>query len=508
MVSQNGIKLAVHVITNHFGNLVANVCEYLLRKGPLTLEELVRFTELTSEQVKNSLLVLIQHNCVQAYSHEEEGGSTTAAKANTKYLAIFDNILHRLRFPKFLAIVTQKLDKECVELLEGLLQDGRLTTKQMVARASQRGLGEDVVRDCLLKLVTSQYVERCPAREPVICKLVTDETTAKINEVPEALEQSILAAAVPVDAIRFSVTKNTGFCINKEISSNSSTITGVGEKRKLDSLELDTKPDAKEEEPVLWRANFEEFIRSLRHTACIENVRMRLDDGAAIILSAILEATRREEKKVKMKTSVPLSLNSIFEAVMKTKDSCIMTLDRVRASLVQLGCPQRVPDDSYSIGLNSIIELARNDEVESVVLKRYGRDAYRMFRLLSKADRLLDTDKISDTTFVEKKDTPKVLYKLWKDKYVHMEKLILMGFKQSEVLLWRVNKPELWEHILDEMYRATLNLSTRLAYEKEKGNAVLNVPKEKSVGAAEKSFQLLEASVMKLDDALMLFHDF
>lgn len=33
-------------------------------------------------------------------------------------------------------------------------------------------------------------------------------------------------------------------------------------------------------------------------------------------------------------------------------------------------------------------------QVESIVLKRYGRDAYRMFRLLSKASRLLETDNV------------------------------------------------------------------------------------------------------------------
>lgn len=50
------------------------VCEDLLRRGPLTLEQLIRFTELTKEQVKTSLLVLVQHNCVQAFILEVEEG--------------------------------------------------------------------------------------------------------------------------------------------------------------------------------------------------------------------------------------------------------------------------------------------------------------------------------------------------------------------------------------------------------------------------------------------------
>jgi DNA-directed RNA polymerase III subunit RPC3 len=45
-----------------------NVCEKLLNQGPLTLELIVRHTELSTRDVKNSLLVLIQHNCVQPFN--------------------------------------------------------------------------------------------------------------------------------------------------------------------------------------------------------------------------------------------------------------------------------------------------------------------------------------------------------------------------------------------------------------------------------------------------------
>lgn len=49
--------------------------------------------------------------------------------------------------------------------------------------------------------------------------------------------------------------------------------------------------------------------------------------------------------------TVPLSLDSIFEEVMKSEAGRSMTLDRVRASLDQLGCPSSMGiDESYSIG--------------------------------------------------------------------------------------------------------------------------------------------------------------
>ncbi|KAI4351730.1 hypothetical protein L6164_006055 [Bauhinia variegata] len=508
MVTQNGIKFAVHLITNHFGNLVSKVCENLLKRGPLSLEKLVKFTELTKEQVKNSLLVLVQHNCVQAFTFDE-GDDREGAKAITEYVALFDNIIHRLRFPKFLEIVSQELDDECVELLEGLLRDGRLTLKQMVDRASQgkeNPVAMDFVQENLRKLLAVRYVERCPDPEPFVSKPVKEETTrkrgaksAKTDVVPrQTMEQLIMEAAVLGEGIRFSLPSNTESNADGETNADGSPMIIDG---------------TSQAESTLWRANFEEFIRRLRRKALIENVRARLDDGAAVILSAILESTKTAEKKVKMENSVPMSLDTIFTEVMKTEFGRTMTIDRVRASLIQLGCPSRMLEDSYSIDLKNVLELARNEEVESIVLKRYGKDAYRIFRLLSKAGRLLETDKIADSTFVEKKDAPKILSRLWTDNYLHMEKLALSTTKSF--LLWKVNNPVLRVHVLDEMYHAALNLSLRMAFEQEKDEELLTIPKDKIVGPIQKRYKrlrnvwlLLGSSLMKLDDALMLFHDF
>lgn len=40
------------------------------------------------------------------------GGPGDGAKRTTQYLAVFDNIIHRTRFPKFMSVVSRELDKE------------------------------------------------------------------------------------------------------------------------------------------------------------------------------------------------------------------------------------------------------------------------------------------------------------------------------------------------------------------------------------------------------------
>lgn len=527
MVTQYGIKLAVHIITTHFGELVAKVCQCLLQKGTLTLGEIIRFSDLTPQQVKNSLLVLIQHNCVQAFAIEQEGAFGEAPKVVTQYLLVFENIIHRMRFSKFLSTVSQELGKECEELLEGLLQHGRLTVEQVLSRATSNlneghSAVQDSVRKSFIRLASARYVERCPASEPFLA-LPTDEETpakkrgpksAKVAEVLETIEQRALAAAVPMEAKRFLIITNSR-TNHGENSEQSTSTEKLGEKRKHDVLEVDRELGAKVcEKEVLWRPNFEEFLLRLRNEVCVANVRSRMDEGAAIVLRAMLEATRASQTTVKAENSAPLSLGTISEEVIKSPEGRSMTLERIKASLSQLGCKQSV-DELYSIDLKSIIESAQNDEVESIVLKRYGREAYRMFRLLLKTCQLLETDKISDTTFVEKKDTAMILYKLWKDDYLIMEKLITQGPRQLQFLLWKVNKQTLWKHVLDEMYHAALNLTQRMAYELDQGREILQQAREKIVGESKKKFErlkkvrmLLESSLMKLDDAIMLFQDF
>ncbi|PQM42126.1 DNA-directed RNA polymerase III subunit RPC3 isoform X2 [Prunus yedoensis var. nudiflora] len=127
----------------------------------------------------------------------------------------------------------------------------------------------------------------------------------------------------------------------------------VGEKRKHAELELDVEFGSNDE-VVLWRANFEEFIRCLRHKACVENATARLDDEAAVVLRAMLKATRTAEKKVKTENSVPLSQNTIYEEVINSEAGRSLTMGCVRDSLSGL-CDSSSErdvdeDESYSAG--------------------------------------------------------------------------------------------------------------------------------------------------------------
>ncbi|XP_047333542.1 DNA-directed RNA polymerase III subunit rpc3-like [Impatiens glandulifera] len=527
MVTPYGNKLAVYLISTYFGDLVAKVCECLLRSGSLTFANILRSTKLNKLQVKNSLLVLIQHNCVQGYVIQLEGGFGEAPRILTQYMALFDNIIHHLRFPKFLAIVSDDLGKECSDILEGLLQHGRLSEDQILDRymdTSNQSEAQDTIKNNFRRLVGARYVERCPKPEPFLAPPSEEEVAAtkkrrvakasSVFQEPETLEQRVLAAAAPMESLRFlleSFVNDDNCMVDGERKENNLM---DGDEGRQNDQELDMTTQAQKEKKVLWRVNFEEFVRRLRHKACVANVKGRLDEGTATVLSSILKATRSAETKVKMGSSVPLSMDSMLEEVIKTEEGRSMNVDRVRAALVQLGCqvPMIELDETFSIDLGAIIELAQVEEVESIVLKRYGREAYRMFRLLSKASRPMETEKIADSTFVDKSETAKILLTLWKDDYLQMETLTANSGRETTYMVWKVNKGLLWNHVLDEMYHAALNLRLRLVHEIEQEKEIILAPKgikfEKRVERLKKVRNVLESSLMKLVDATMLFHDF
>ncbi|CAA6665735.1 unnamed protein product [Spirodela intermedia] len=514
MVGQQGLNLAVGIITSHFGDVVAKVCSCLLRRGSLSLQEIVRDIGLPPARVKNCLLVLVQHNCVQAYS---------VPRAVTQYMGLLDNILHRMRFPKFLGILAAEFDDPlCLALVEGLLQHGRLTFEQLVMRAtstkSERTMAiRDSLRGSLDQLIRAHYVERCPKPEPFISATSEDETSTarKRGSKLWTLEQKALAAAALLDAERFS---GIGDINGDESNSNQleekakgiSASTNIGEKRKHEELEFDRETQAAiNENEVLWRANFEKFIHCLKKKACVTSVRTRLSLDAAVVLEAMIESSNHKKAKENLVTS---SLDEILEWVMKKPGGRLMTMQHVRTCLEELKCKSSTEDTKalYAIDLGEIVEECRSEEVGSLVLQRYGKDAYRMFRLLVKRCRPVETDNLAEITFVKKKEAPGILYKLWMDNYVHME--IAVAYPGEKRFLWKVNTSTLYEHILNDMYHAAANLSQRIAQNREQQQEIANQPandiQSKEYDRLKNTRIILETSLLRLDDTLMLFHDF
>lgn len=550
MVGQHGRKLAYELIHNQFGELVGKVCRCLLLKGHLALPEIARFTEMTIPQLRNCLLVLVQHNCVQGFKLEVEGRGLGPSKVITSYVAIVNNILHRMRLSKFLMIVGEDLGEEAEALIEGLLEHGRLSLEQLIQRAAARSSKEvseveKPLKETFSTLVRSHFVERCPAPEPVLPPKPLAETKrgrssmrARTELGVETEENRILVAAAPMEAERFLLPSSVANSTEADSDIQTSATNGkAGQKRKRVALALDGKTMATiDEKEILWRVNYEEFVRRLRHQACVNQVRSRIDIGAGTILQAMLESTRNLESNAKQRISAPLSMDAITQAVRTTPEGRTMTMERIRMALhmmcsESLGFLSRAGDmgSQYVINLYQIIQAARRSELEGIVLQRYGKESCRIFRLLAMKGQL-EQKQISDIALIALKETRELLYRLLKEEYLQLQEVAKAPdhAPSKTIYLWRVNYSAVVEHVLEDMFRAASNIGQRLAHELQQEQEVLDVLKQyhhsKSSGGGShvtltqsqheqvKRIRhvatVLETSLLKLDDAIMLFSEF
>uniref|UniRef100_M4F5R8 DNA-directed RNA polymerase III subunit RPC3 n=1 Tax=Brassica campestris TaxID=3711 RepID=M4F5R8_BRACM len=159
-------------------------------------------------------------------------------------------------------------------------------------------MGSEAIRDSLQKLVAARFIERVPSPEPVLgnkdegpAQKKRGAKASKIFKEPESLEERILEAATPVDAIRFPFIFEQGS--SSTVADDDSNIPEG--KRKQPEVDYSSGPSNE----VIWRPNFEELIRRLRHKACVEIVKERRDEGCANVMKAMLEVGRSQEKKAK-----------------------------------------------------------------------------------------------------------------------------------------------------------------------------------------------------------------
>uniref|UniRef100_A0A0D9V450 DNA-directed RNA polymerase III subunit RPC3 n=1 Tax=Leersia perrieri TaxID=77586 RepID=A0A0D9V450_9ORYZ len=474
MVSQHGILLAVSIISDHFGPLVSKVCGCLLRHGALPLQEIVRRLELSPGQVKNSLLVLIQHNCVQAFNSPRGSGDKTA----THYLANFDNILHRQRFSKFLSVIRADIP-ESEALLEGLLQNGRLTFDQLVERTISKvpegsiTPSREEIRMNFNKLVFAHYVERCPKPEPFFDPLVDEQSTstrkrAKTVEIALSIDKKVVNTASLSDAERFS---EIPYIMEDASNANDSTHSSIaGTKRKHNALEVDAELNSTiAENEVLWRANFEKFIFCLKKKFCADRKKPKLKVGTHPIWEAFFEASLIERDN----NSVTSPINGILERVGQKEGGTLMTLDHITRVLEELNCnPSSEDPDSFILDLSRIVEASQNEE-------------------------------IIDTTILDKQIVYGTLYKLLKDDYIETERILSgTGTGNLQFFVWRV-KNTFREQFIDNLYHAALNLRQMVNYI---ADLLLEGSKDDTKLRNRKNILIL--ALTRHDDSLMLFNGF
>ena len=120
-MSSSRVALCEHILAEHFGAAVCKVASVLLARGRLAYETLIRLIPsrtLSQRAVIESLLVLVQHNCLYHVLDDEDG---------LEYFEInVEEVLLRRRYGYYIALARDTWGKKGADIVARVLQDGKL----------------------------------------------------------------------------------------------------------------------------------------------------------------------------------------------------------------------------------------------------------------------------------------------------------------------------------------------------------------------------------------------
>ncbi|CAI6010166.1 unnamed protein product, partial [Closterium sp. NIES-65] len=268
-----------------------------------------------------------------------------------------------------------------------------------------------------------------------------------------------------------------------------------------------------EDSGVLWRVNYEEFLRRTRHQTIVDFVRESIDPGASIITAALLHAGKNQETSLRHPYSASLSLDSIVNAVRGTEDGRTMALDRIRAALQLLvahpsAVASRSSDAHYTIRESSICACQTPTEgdyrasmlwafshsmphfsnlstspvpllvtqVEAIVSQRFGPSACRLFRLLLSKN-CLEQKQAAELAMISLADARQLLYRMMLDEFVQLQEVPKTAdhAPQRTFYLWRIHIGTVLPRVLNHMCHGACNLRLRLEHEMQQEQEVLSL---------------------------------
>lgn len=440
--------------------------------------------------------MLVQHNCVLPLQ-------TMKSDDDVVYKIEIDDILHRLRYPRFLLHVRECLGKTHELLLEGLLEHGRLRSHQLFARASASpGYDRDSnqgksLEDIFGELVEGRFVERVPIGYGSKQRSVSDGKAEQVGSQATEREKS------------------------NDVQSRS-TIHGDRHKLSAEVVGLGEEDDA------LWRVNANEFNRRFRHIACAALVREKVDQSAGHLLLTMLELSRGHEVQVDEERSTSVTEADIMQKLsgsgaatqMKNMKSALEKLSADTSELIS--CIGNTHEGAnYCVNMRRIIDLIRIKEIEAVVRERFGGPACRIFRLLL-LKRNLEQKQIAEMAMIPVKDTRELLYKLLKAEYVQIQEVARTSdhAPSRTFYLWRVDLLRVVEQVGRDLYRATSNLRARLLYElsqeketlmlleraQDKSTIPLTTGQRQNLVRMRTKATRLEGAIMRLDELVLIFN--
>eukprot|EP00042_Codosiga_hollandica_P023421 m.92785 g.92785 ORF g.92785 m.92785 type:complete len:489 (+) comp51176_c0_seq3:26-1492(+) len=419
----------VQVATAHcsvFGSVVQDVVGTLFRPGRHTLQSLSRALS-KGAMVKESLIVLLQHNLIKATETED---GTVFYDVNVQ------DLLWRGRIPRYLQVVERKFDQLGAEIIEFLFSHGRARLSHI-----RRGLlGADSQSDLALQ---RKFTELLDARLVVRMIVYSSEddrsliTEADLYSLPAECRALFLSDA------------------------------GVKRKRR-DSNEPQLADEENDDATIYWRVNVDAINRLLRNEWIVKCLASRLDKRAAQITQLILDLAPSES---------PTHTGPVSYFQLANKLQGVMATSMIKEYLDVLTCDSRgvvircseAQGGEFQIDISKATALARELVIEKIILEKFGDCCHRLYHLLV-LNPNMEQKQLSEKALVASfKETKSALNELFRAGFIQLQELPKPGDRSATAknyFFWTVNPEVVLANTLDRLYRTTANLNSRAEHEK------------------------------------------
>ncbi|KAL4446224.1 hypothetical protein ABPG77_003031 [Micractinium sp. CCAP 211/92] len=573
-------RLALKLVDEALGPVCRTVIACLVDHGIQQYGELVRSSGLPAAQLRAALLVLIQHNYVNCYLKEEPPTLRGPGPSYHVYEAALPRILQSLRVPRFLTHIADELGQESVRLIHNLLEHGHLRWDQLLkavcSEAAEEGGEEEappdpeILANKFRSLVLERYVERAPPCNlppptqqvhPNARKRKAAPKPGSEEEADLQREQSEAQQRQAYQEVRFQLSADLGgdaaligseAAAEKQAGKRKRGKDAAGEepskkrgrKKAGDAAQAaaDTPAAAaggasgkssgagaggKEEEPVLWRVNYDEFNRRFRNDIIVSTVKLKYGVEAGQAVRGLLLANARFEQAAHTDETVVLSVSDASGALRRTADKDVP--DNIGIVLAELSedvmCflesrGQGPGGEQFVLHIPRILDVARLLELQAVVKNKFGPHGMRIWRLLLLSGQL-EQKQVADLAMLTKEDAREKLYGMLKAGYLALQDVPRTAdhAPSRTFYTWRANAGVAKARMASDLYRAAGNLHARLAHEMSKKEELVQLlegpsvashvleRREQEIVALRAVTTRLEASLLDLDAQIMLFND-
>ncbi|KAJ7582569.1 RNA polymerase III subunit RPC82-domain-containing protein [Mycena floridula] len=503
MADAHTIRLCSQIIDSQFGPLAAKVAAVLLTRGRLPLLHLVRYSSLKVQTARAAVLILIQHNIVWHAQTEDDG---EVLELNTH------ECLLRLRFGKFVWQAEKLFGNAAAEIIQLILDHGKLRPPEIFSHLTFDPKGNAVYSQILLRLVQGKYLKPATILSHVSPRdkriRYEEEEKAKISGFPTAKQLREAKEAADARLKREEeVAESVG--LTRKPKDNPGPLKS---KRKTTTSEMIDVVD----ETVYFRVNFDKFNIHLRNILIEKAVRERFNDGAAMVIRAILTMTEPGQKDVNEVRSDAVSTSNValqladevnLASGLAYASKKVSNTTSVKDYLGMLSSADNptaagraasfvsFASSKVQVEFDIISRRLRRRVLEAVARERHGSEGVRIIRLLLDTGKMEDKE-IAKVAMMDAKNVRSLLAALAADSFISTQEVPKSMDRNPTrtFYLWHVDLAKAYSVILGNLYKTLYNIGMRRQAELEEPllKAVLEKRERSDVSQDESLLTALE----------------